>query len=205
MSASRERARNRPLPRFLKVTSGVIATAMFSLCVAACGSPSQGGVAQLGATTTTVAGASPSSSSGPEQLHQALAYAVCMRRHGLSKYPDPNSEGELPKVGPQQLGVSDSQFQTIQKSCVRLLPKSSQSSKAWDQMLMHSLFQFARCVRAHGVPSWPDPLAESDPGQPDTPGFPRTLPGIDTNDPQVEHAMNACQRLIPGYSSGGYP
>jgi hypothetical protein len=62
-------------------------------------------------------------------------------------------------------------------------------------------------VRSHGVPNWPDPLAGSDPGQPGTPGFPRSMPGVNHNAPHVKRAMGSCQHLIAGIGreSGGYP
>lgn len=73
--------------------------------------------------------------------------------------------------------------------------------------MMTAMLNFARCVRSHGVPNWPDPLAESDPGQPGTPGFPRTMPRVNQNAPRVKTAMHTCQRLMAaiGYRSGGYP
>jgi hypothetical protein len=130
-----------------------------------------------------------------------------MRSHGVSQYPDPGSSGEIPKVSPQQLGVSSSQFQSAQNDCQHLLPNGGQSSQASDQQMMNAMYQFARCVRSHGVPNWPDPLAESDPGQPGTPGFPRNLQGIDPTSPQVMNAQDKCQHFLAGigYSSGGYP
>jgi hypothetical protein len=72
---------------------------------------------------------------------------------------------------------------------------------------MNAVSKFARCVRSRGVPNWPDPLAESDPGQPGTPGFPREMPGVNHESPQVETAMSTCQHLLAriGYGSGGYP
>jgi hypothetical protein len=182
----------------------IIAMAGLSLMLTACGGPPNDAVAQLGSTTTQ---ASPSSnaSSTSGRVGKALDYTHCMRQHGILKFPDPNSQGKIPKVGLQQLGVSGSQFQAAQSTCNRLLPSSGASSQAVDQLMMNSLWKFARCVRAHGVPNWPDPLAESDPGEAGTPGFPRTLTGIDTNSPHVKNAMSACQHLIPGYASGGYP
>ena len=141
-------------------------------------------------------------------LQKALAYSRCMRSHGVLTFPDPNSSGAIPKVGLHQLGVSSTVFQAAQRTCQHLLPNSGQSSQAWDQMTLNALWNFARCVRAHGVPNWPDPLAESDPGQPGTPGFPRNLPpGINTNSPVVKNAMKTCQHLLAGigYGSGGYP
>ena len=73
--------------------------------------------------------------------------------------------------------------------------------------MMTAMLNFARCMRSHGVPGWPDPLAESDPGQPGTPGFPRDMAGINQNSPKVKSAMGACQHLMAGigYGSGGYP
>ncbi len=73
--------------------------------------------------------------------------------------------------------------------------------------MMNAMWKFARCVRARGVTSWPDPLAESDPGQPNTPGFPRNMSGVDQNAPKVKAAMKACQHLMAGigYASGSYP
>jgi hypothetical protein len=139
---------------------------------------------------------------------KALAYSHCMRAHGVSRFPDPNSSGAIPKLGLQQLGVSSTVFQAAQKACQHLLPNSGQSAQAWDRLALNALWNFARCVRAHGVPDWPDPLAESDPGQAGTPGFPRHLPpDINENSPKVKNAMSKCQHFLAGlgYGSGGYP
>ncbi len=141
-------------------------------------------------------------------VRKALAYSRCMRARGVLKFPDPNSSGAIPKVGLPQLGVSSAVFQAAQRACQHLLPNSGQSSQAWDRQTLNALWNFARCVRAHGVPNWPDPLAESDPGQPGTPGFRRQLPpGINTDSPVVKNAMHTCQHLLAGigYGSGGYP
>jgi len=139
----------------------------------------------------------------------ALAFARCMRSHGIRNWPDPNSKGQFDKsqTSLQRLGVLQSQLRSAQTACQHLLPNSSQSAQAQDQQLMDAMFNFARCVRAHGVPNWPDPLAESDPGQPNTPGFPRNMPNIDLNAPKVKDAEKNCQHLMAaiGYGSGGYP
>jgi hypothetical protein len=171
----------------------VAAMVVLALLLAACGrspsSPSGG-----------------TSSSGGSISSEQLAFSQCMRSHGLSSYPDPTRSG-LPKVGPQQLGVTSSEFQAAETACQHLLPTSGQSSQSQDQQMMNAMLNFARCVRSHGVPSWPDPLAESDPGQTGTPGFPRSMPGINQNSPQVKSAMAACQHFMAGigYGSGGYP
>jgi hypothetical protein len=194
--------RRRVSQRSARTAAAIIATAALALPAAAFGaSPSStgaGGPANARASTL----------SRSTNVERALAYSRCMRAHGVLRFPDPNSSGAIPKEGLAQLGVSGTVFDAAQKACQRLLPNSGQPSQAWDQMTLSALWNFARCVRSHGVPNWPDPLAESDPGQPGTPGFPRNLPpGINTNSPVVKNAMHTCQHLLAGigYATGGYP
>ena len=160
------------------------------------------------ATAGLVVPAAAFAGSQSTNTQKALAYSRCMRAHGVLKFPDPNSSGAIPKRSLQQLGVSSTVFQAAQKACQHLDPNGGQSSQTWDRMALNALWQFARCVRAHGVPNWPDPLAESDPGQTGTPGFPRNLPpGLNPNSPVVKNAIHTCQHLLAGigYASGGYP
>jgi hypothetical protein len=178
----------------------------FALVVVGCGGSGSTGknVAQLGSTATL---STTSSQAAPRQQASALAFSHCMRSHDVLSFPDPNASGAIPKVSLQQLGVSSSQFQAAQRTCQRLLPNSSQSSSSQVHEVMTALSKFARCVRSQGVPNWPDPLAESDAGEPGTPGFPRNMPGVNQDSPQVMNALSKCQHLLAsiGYGSGGYP
>jgi hypothetical protein len=146
---------------------------------------------------------------GSAHAHGALAFARCMRSHGVQHYPDPNISGafDKSKLTLQQLGVSASAIRTAGKACQQLLPTTGQSSETQDQTAMSAMSKFARCVRSDGVTNWPDPLAESDPGQPNTPGFPRNMPEVNQNAPQVKAAMRKCQHFMAdiGYAHGGYP
>jgi hypothetical protein len=54
--------------------------------------------------------------------------------------------------------------------------------------------QYARCMRTHGLPSFPDPTR----GQP-----PSIPPGIDTQAPAFHNAQQACAKLIPNGNSTG--
>jgi hypothetical protein len=132
-----------------------------------------------------------------------------MRSHRVQHWPDPDPKGQFDKskLTLQQLGVTNSELIAAQKACQHLFPNSSQSPQAEDQHVMSALWKFARCVRDHGVTNWPDPLAASDPGQAGTPGFPRDMPGVNQNAPQVKNAMGQCQHVMAGigYASGGYP
>jgi hypothetical protein len=132
-----------------------------------------------------------------------------MRSHGVQHWPDPDGHGQFAKskLTLQQLGVVQPQLQAAQRVCQHLYPNGGQSPQTQDRTTMLAMFKFARCVRARGVSNWPDPLAESDPGQPGTPGFPRNMPGVDQSSPAVTTAMKSCQHLMAGigYASGGYP
>jgi hypothetical protein len=176
----------------------IIATAGLALLVAACGGSPQ-----------VTQSASPPNVAASTSQPSAIAFARCMRSHGVQHWPDPESSGQFDKtkLTLQQLGVVQSQLQIARRACQHLYPSDNQSPQATTQQVMNALVRFARCVRAHGVTNWPDPLAESDPGQPGTPGFPRDIPGVNQNAPQVKNAMGKCQHFMAaiGYGSGGYP
>ena len=91
-----------PAPPSARTAVAVIAAAALTLLAAACSSPS-----------ATGSGGAPSTAAAPSS-RTGIAYATCMRSHGVPKYPDPGSGNELPnglpKVSPQQLDVSSSQY-----------------------------------------------------------------------------------------------
>ena len=150
------RPRGAWLPDVLIATAIIAAVALALLLVAACSSGSGPSVAGAGAAPKT-SGAATSPASGS----QAVAFAHCMRSHGVPRYPDPNSANTmpdgLPKVGPQELGVSTAQFQTADTACGHLLPNGGHVVQSVAQRLLSGGLKFARCMRSHGVPNWPDP------------------------------------------------
>jgi hypothetical protein len=132
-----------------------------------------------------------------------------MRSHGVPNYPDPASDGVLPKTSAQQLGVSSSVFQAGETACEHLLPNTGGSltasslqqcyltdvcPQALVQRALSAGREFAGCMRTHGVPDWPDPTVDSQ-GRPSyNITVPRPVP------PQVSTAINECERLQPaGY------
>jgi hypothetical protein len=127
-----------------------------------------------------------------------------MRSHGVPGYPDPDSSGTLPKPDAQAFGVSGSQFSAGQRSCQHLLPATGGSLTASSlqqcyladvcppalvQQAMSTGRQFAACMRAHGVPSWPDPTIDSQ----GRPAFDITVPR--PAPPQTSTAISKCERL----------
>ena len=123
-----------------------------------------------------------------------LAFSACMRSNGVSTYPDPVGAGQPPpKKSPAQLGVSGTRFQAAEGACRHLLPGGGTPPDAAALQRAGALsLAFARCVRRHGVPGFPDP---DDTGRiPD----PATA-GIDQGSPKFEAANAACGKYRPPY------
>ena len=129
---------------------GVLVSACLALLAAACGSTGSH-VAQLSTSTT---GSSPQSRGSTHD--QALAYAGCLRSHGVPLWPDPESSGafDKSKLTPHQLGVGGSQISAAQKACKSLAPTYSATPQP--HVLAEAL-RFSRCMRAHGAANFPDP------------------------------------------------
>lgn len=161
----------------------IIAAAALVL-LAACG----------GSPAATGSGAAPSANS------QAIAYSQCMRSHGVPDFPDPTSNG-IPKETAQQLGVSGSQYQAATQACGHLLPNGGGGpTQAEVQQEWTGMLDFARCMRAHGVPDWPDPIPY--PQDPSRPTY--ILPASMRPTSQIVSTMYECQRLVPHNAVGGH-
>jgi hypothetical protein len=90
----------------------------------------------------------------------------------VPNYPDPNSNGSLPKGDAHAFDVSTSQYQAAEQVCLHLLPSGGSASltqclmtgacpSALVQQALEEGRRFARCMRSHGVPNWPDPTVDS--------------------------------------------
>lgn len=116
-----------------------------------------------------------------------------MRSNGVPKYPDPGSGGQLVKESLQQLGVSGVRFRSAEHACRYALPNGgSPPSAAQVQQVRRLSLQFSQCVRAHGVPTFPDP--DSTGRIPD----PASV-GIDQGAPKFEAANYVCGKYRPPY------
>jgi hypothetical protein len=134
------------------------------LAAAACSSsPSTPGVAGsgTGATTTTVGSAANQGmpTLTPAQRADQLAYSRCMRAHGVSDFPDPDSQGRILIQGAAS-GVDPKSptYQNAQKACQSKQPKPTAAQQAQAQA---QALRVAQCMRAHGIKDFPDPPAGS--------------------------------------------
>jgi hypothetical protein len=130
-------------------------------------------------------------------VEAALAYARCMRAHGVPDFPDPGSNGQF-NVDPHS---ASSQETAANQVCHHLLNAGRQGTTAQQQHMLGQVVKYAQCMRAHGVPNFPDPQATSGGiGQPA--GIVVGGPGIDNNSPQFQSANHACQHLLNSAKGG---
>jgi hypothetical protein len=88
-----------------------------------------------------------------------LAYAQCMRAHDVPNFPDPSAAGGL--VIPNDINTDAPAFQTAQHACEKLAAQPASAGSSESRKLQ--LVALARCMRAHGVPSFPDPTSSPPP------------------------------------------
>jgi hypothetical protein len=172
------------------------ATVALGVAVAACsGGPQPPTVPDAGSKpTTTVARAGGPRSSGQTPLAEAEAYSQCMRSHGVSNFPDPvltPSGG----YGYRTSGIDphSAAFQGALQACKALPSPWQPAGQQLTAAQQQSWLNWAGCIRAHGVPNFPDPTFSGRSVQISGPGASRS--------PQLQSAMNACKSQMP--STGG--
>jgi hypothetical protein len=163
------------------------AAAITALVVAGCGGSNQ--------PPTTVAG----SQATDPGVQAAYKFSACMRRHGVSNFPDPvvhtsgNSQSVGIKIDPTISGSPA--FKSAQNACQGIMP----AGPTPDQQQAHIHYKvqhyvaFAACMRHHGITSFPDPNSQGN--------IPPTLlarAGIDIRLPNVISAARACAPTTGG-------
>jgi hypothetical protein len=168
--------------------AGVVA---LSLLAAACGSSSGAKVAQVG----TSSGEKSPASSSDRGTGDARAYSACMRSHGVSNFPDPDENGRLlVKGGADGLRMNTPQAKKAAQACAHLQPNGGRPTAAQEAKDLQAFLTYARCMRSHGVPRFPDPK----PG-----GGLQIGPkvGVDPSTPRFQAAQAACRKVVPGIPS----
>lgn len=152
--------------------AGVIAAAITALLTAACGG---GGGGSPVATKLTA-------------YQKALAYAQCMRAHGVPGWPDPNSRGNFLIT---HISIGSARFTSANKACEHLDPVTP-LTPAQQRTAAARALKFVVCMRAHGVPNFPDPIDNAN-------GIMFHPPaGVSSKSQQFRSAQTACRNLLPG-------
>jgi hypothetical protein len=95
------------------------------------------------------------------QENGALAFSGCMRSNGIAAFPDPSSSAVLRKSQIEQIAASNPRYPSAQTACAHLLPNGALPpgdlvNQAALRGMERDALKFARCMRFHGVPGWPD-------------------------------------------------
>jgi hypothetical protein len=108
------------------------------------------------------AGTGSGSANGTAAVHeQAVKFAECIRSNGVTEFPDPNAAGQFAYGIPSAsspLNPSSPAWQKAIGGCKNLEPSNFMPTSFTPAQLSARL-KFAQCVRANGVPSFPDPTA----------------------------------------------
>jgi len=158
-----------------RVLASLVAVTAFSLLAAGCGGGGgTSGIASVASSTTTAT----TSTHDPR-----VAFARCMRSNGVARFPD------LGKPTPQQVGVSQSQFDAAVNACRHLLPNGGgpQETEQQRRTRLADELSFARCMRSHGVARFPDPTAQGELSVAMV-----QAQGIDVRSPGVLRVVQAC-------------
>ena len=129
---------------------------------------------------------------GQNQMTKGLAYARCMRSHGVSDFPDPTAVsgggvGFQINGGPgSDLDPNNPTYRAAHQACQSLLPGGDQSPPLSAKRLAAEV-TWAHCMRSHGLPGFPDPNAQ---GAFDSSRFNHTSSAFRT-------ASNDCMSLEP--------
>jgi hypothetical protein len=201
------RRRERPGPspnrrrrlRRAAVTAGAVLAV--GTAVAGCGGGSSSpGVAQLSTSTSGRSGAggggtSSASEGGAGTQQGMVAYAQCMRSHGVPGFPDPTSSGATTKQAAIRAfkQVGNAKAFAAQTACRHLQPNGGHLSQAEIAQHLSDLLAFARCIRTHGIPNFPDPTS----GGQLTHGMLASA-GVDVHQPAVLQAADACVSVTHG-------
>ena len=151
------------------------------------------------ALLTGACGGSPSSarSAGSPNAEgsaqsQQLAFARCMRSHGVTDYPD---AGPIQASPGSDLDPGNPTYRAARQSCQSLQPTENLNPAQAAQGNADAL-KFSACMRNHGITKYPDPQVGT--GGNDT----INLSGIDLNSPQFQAAQQACRRFVPPNGKG---
>jgi hypothetical protein len=159
----------------IKWTAAMAAMLGFAVFAAGCGASSGSGSAGSGSIKA-----------------EFLAYSGCMRSHGVSDFPDPTTPaggGVAFSIdgGPgSDLDPTNPKYKSANEACRAELPAGVQAPTPPSPKIAADV-RWARCMRSHGVPSFPDPNNQ---GAFDSAEFKDTTPAFHT-------ASKACTSLQP--------
>jgi hypothetical protein len=83
----------------------------------------------------------------------------CIRAHGLPNFPDPVVRSDGVPVEPDSAPRVPPSIQAPCRSIAERIPPDYTTTTPVSSSDFQKLLALARCIRAHGIPDWPDPNA----------------------------------------------
>jgi hypothetical protein len=166
-------------------THSLIAVLLTTSALAACGADSPSGV--------------PTASEKQKMRDAQLAFARCMREHGIDMDdPKPDERGirlSVPK------GVTPQKAEAANQACRKHLDaiKPPELSEEEQKEMREAALANSRCMREHGI-DFPDPTF-GDHGEVSIEI--RKGSGVEPDDPKFQKAQEACRKEAPGLFGGG--
>jgi hypothetical protein len=135
------------------------------------------------------------SSSVTTNVAKAVAYANCMREHGVDVSVGSNGSINITGGGSGGGGSSagQQQSQSAEKACQKLQPPVSGQAQAHQEAALKQALKYTQCMRSHGMPDFPDPTEIT--------GRPIGFSDVDANSPAYPKANQICQPLLSGGGS----
>jgi hypothetical protein len=176
------------------VAAVVLLLSALAACSANAAEPS--GVASLESESPANASAEPSASLSPEDAQ--LAFAECMRDHGID-VPDPETGGGggggAVRIGGR--GENPEEFQAAMEECNEFLEAAGNFRGEPDPEQFDRMLEFAQCMRENGI-DMPDPQAgggiriqRNDNGN-----VTNGAGEIDPESPEFQAAEEACRPIL---------
>jgi hypothetical protein len=86
--------------------------------------------------------------------HRAFQFSQCMRTRGVPQFPDPGPNAF--QFTPGSIISQSPAFQGALNACQKYLPRAGHPPPIPETVRLE-MIAFAKCMRANGVPNFPDP------------------------------------------------
>ena len=194
----------------------LLGAALAAALLAGCGGSSSGGgthtnarpggsgtaalssTADRSTTSSTHSSTTSKPTAEPPTQRSMLAFAKCMRAHGVPNFPDPKPPGQIPTVHATQpapaggftANPNSPAYQAASNDC-RPLADMSPVTPAQANQMTASQLKFSVCMRTHGVPNFPDPTSTGEIGSNGA------ISGVNQDSPAFQSAEKTCTKYLP--------
>ncbi|MFC7304346.1 hypothetical protein ACFQVC_09005 [Streptomyces monticola] len=177
----RRKSARRILPLVPLLLTGTLLTACSG------GSPQAADASGSGGAGGSDKSAAPT---GPQE--RGLAFAECMRKNGVDKFPDPAEGGGIRITPGSGVDPQSPEFQKAQEACKEFSPQGEGGPNGGKPLDPAKVAAWAECIRENGMPEFPDPEINGGAMEIDMSGV-----GMKGDDPAFRKAMEACKDKRP--------